>query len=133
VTALLGEVKVTLELADTIYLPNKVNAKLREHELGHAKINTIVYEQDADDAARSAAQKGLARRWKGTGATPDDAGKAATDAAVDFICHEYLRATADKAYHVGDIYDDLTKHGTNAKQVDDAIREAFAKQGAEEK
>ena len=64
----------------------------------------------------------------GDGADEDSAGKAATDAAVEWICNQYLHETADKAYRIGEIYDDLTKHGTNAKQEDDAIREATEKQ-----
>jgi hypothetical protein len=122
----LDEVKVTLELTNTIYLPVNVTSKLKSHELGHARINAMIYE-DAERAARVAAQDAMTREWSGNGADPDTAGKAATDAAVDAICHEYLHMTADKAFRIGEIYDDLTKHGTNAKQEDDAIREATQK------
>ena len=87
------------------------------------RINALIY-QDAEQAARDAAEDALDRQWEGDAADPDVAGKIATDAAVEAISHQYLHATADKAFRIGEIYDDLTKHGTNAKQEDDAIREA---------
>jgi hypothetical protein len=131
VVAQLDDVTVILELMNKIYLPEHANAKLRAHELGHARINGMIY-QDAETAARRAAENALHRKWEADGADPDAAGKAATDKAVNAICNRYLKATADKAFRIGEIYDDLTKHGTNAKQEDDAIREAMQKY-AEEK
>ena len=131
VMAKLDDVTVILELTNKIYLPEHANDKLRAHELGHARINGMIY-QDAETAARSAAANALKRRWEADGADPDAAGKAATDKAVNAICNRYLKSTADKAFRIGEIYDDLTKHGTNAKQEDDAIREATQKY-AEEK
>jgi len=133
VVAKLQKVDVTLDLANTIYLPEHVDGKLRAHELGHAKINAMIYEADADDSAREAAREGLMKRWEGAGKSIDAAGKAATDVAVDWIAQEYLHHTADKAFRIGEIYDDLTRHGTNYKQVDDAIREATEKQSQESK
>src|SRR5207248_1015925 len=103
---------------------------LRAHELGHARINAMIY-QDAEDAAHAAAEKALKRKWEADGADPDAAGKAATDKAVETICDQYLKATADKAFRIGEIYDDLTKHGTNAKQEVDSIREAMGKYAQE--
>jgi len=131
VTARLGEVSATLDLTNTIYLPEHANDRLRQHELGHARINGLIYGADADEAARKAEQVAMKREWEGAGADPDAAGKAATDAAVNWIAGEYLKVTADKAFRIGEIYDDLTRHGTNAKQVDDAIREAIQKQSQE--
>jgi hypothetical protein len=119
----IGDVRVILDLTNTIYLPEGTNEKLRAHEMGHARINGLTY-QDAEDAARDAAQDALEKQWEGDGDTPDAAGKTATDAAVSAISKQYLHATADKAFRIGEIYDDLTRHGTNAKREDDAIREA---------
>jgi hypothetical protein len=132
VVARLDEVKVSLELTNTIYMPENANAKLRVHELGHARINALIY-QDAEAAAQVAAERALKRNWAAAGADPDAAGKAATDKAVNAICDQYLKATANKAYRIGEIYDDLTKHGTNAKQEDDAIREALQKYSEEKR
>src|SRR4051795_13279196 len=52
VVAKLDEVTVILELTNKIYLPEHANPKLRAHELGHARINGMIY-QDADAAART--------------------------------------------------------------------------------
>src|SRR4051812_25051779 len=132
VTARLQDIKLNLELTNTIYLPEHANAKLRSHELGHARINGMIYEE-AEKAARAAGEAGFARTWTGTGANEDSASKSATDAAVDSICKQYLKETADKAFRIGEIYDDLTQHGTNAKQEDDALREAIQKQLREQR
>jgi hypothetical protein len=131
VVAALGEVHLTLELKNTIYLPARAPDKLRAHEMGHAKINGILYEH-AREAAQEAAQRAMDRTWEGEGTDADAAGKAATDAAVNAICRDYLKLTADRAFRIGEIYDDLSKHGTNARTVDDAIRQAIQKE-AEEK
>jgi hypothetical protein len=132
VTTRLGEVDVTLDLTNTIYLPEQANDRLRAHEMGHAKINGIIYREDADDAANRFAREAMHRTWEGEGASVDAAGKTATDAAVNWIADQYLKATANKAFRIGEIYDDLTKHGTNNKLVSDAIFDAIEKQREEE-
>jgi hypothetical protein len=126
----IGRVDVKLDLVNTIYLPHKANDRLRAHEMGHARINGIVYER-AEEAARDAAQRGVQRLWHGEGPDIDAAGKAASDAAYQWICHEYLKRTDQKAFRTGEIYDELTEHGTNAKNVTEAIKEALAKQEQE--
>ena len=131
VVAELSEVKLTLDLKNTIYLPKNAPDKLRAHEMGHARINGMIYEK-AREAATEAAQHAMNRTWEGEGTDLDAAGKAATDSAVNEICRDYLKSTADRAFRIGEIYDDLTKHGTNATTIDDAIREAVQKE-AEEK
>ena len=47
------------------------------------------------------------------------------------LCNQYLQETADKAYRIGEIYDDLTKHGLNARGENEAIRQATTRQAAE--
>lgn len=130
VVTCLGEVRVILDLTNTIFLPQNVTPKLKAHELGHARINGLIY-ANAERAAKEAAQAALDHTWEGIGADPDAAGKAATDRAVDSICHQYLHATADKAFRIGEIYDDLTRHGTTSQREDDAIKEAREKQAEE--
>ena len=105
----LDQADISLDLTNTIFLPDSAPDKLEAHEIGHARINGIIYQQ-AEDAARQAAEHAMNQQWPGDGATPDAADKAATDSAVDAICHEYLHATADRAFRVGEIYDDLTAH-----------------------
>jgi hypothetical protein len=128
----LNEVDVSLDLTNTIFLPRGTTDKLRAHELGHAQINGIIYEK-AEDAARRAAEQAMNHPWPGDGATPDAADKAATDAAVEAICHDYLHATADRAFRIGEIYDDLTAHGSNQRDVSEAIESAIDLQKIEAK
>jgi hypothetical protein len=123
-------VQVTLELSNKIYLPKRALDKLRAHEQGHARINGIIYE-NAEPAARNAAQAAMQRRWEADGADVDLAGKAATDLAVDWIAREYLKRTADKAFRIGEIYDEITQHGKNSTSVNEAIEQAIQKQSEE--
>src|SRR5262249_37525658 len=87
VLAAIGDVKATLELKNTIYLPEHVTDKLRAHEMGHARINGMFYEQ-ARDAATEAAQRALDRTWEGEGVDEEAAGKAASAAAVNAIARD---------------------------------------------
>jgi hypothetical protein len=130
VKARIGDVRVVLELTNKIYVPKRATDRLRAHEQGHARINGIIYE-DAESAAYEAARAGMNRVWEADGTDVDSAGKAATDKAVDWICREYLKHTADKAFRIGEIFDDITQHGANPKPISEAIQEAIQKQSQE--
>ena len=127
VAAKLRRVRVTITLHSRIYIPRGANAKIRAHEEGHRIVNERAYEE-AQAAARAAAMEVLTQTWTGTGDTPDAAGKDATDNAVKALCDGYLSHTAAVASRVGDIYDELTRHGTNLRlKESDAVEQAFAK------
>jgi len=126
----IGNVRVILELTNKIYVPKRATDRLRAHEQGHARINGIIYE-DAERAAYDAAAAAMGRTWEADGADVDSAGKAATDQAVDWICRDYLKHTADKAFRIGEIYDEITQHGTNSKSISEAIAEAIGRQSEE--
>jgi len=124
-SATIRAVRVRLTLENRIYLPNGANAKIRAHEEGHRIINERVYETAAAEA-RAAAMEVITRSWTGVGATPDAAGKDATDKAVKALGDAYLARTAGVASRVGDIYDELTKHGRHTRlKESDAIEQAF--------
>lgn len=132
-SATIRAVRVRLTLENRIYLPNGANAKIRAHEEGHRIINERVYET-ADKEARAAAMDVITRPWIGVGATPDAAGKDATDKAVKALCDAYLARTAGVASRVGDIYDELTKHGRHTRlKESDAIEQAFDRWRAEQR
>jgi hypothetical protein len=116
-----------ISLHSRIYIPRGANPKIRAHEEGHRIINERAYE-DAKSAARAAAMEVLTQSWTGSGDTPDAAGKDATDKAVQALCDGYLSRTATVASRVGDIYDQLTRHGTNTRlKESDAVEQAFVK------
>jgi hypothetical protein len=125
VTAKIRRVDVTITLENTLFLPRHSTEKLNAHENGHRRINERVYE-DAQDAARAAAEAVMTKSWQGWGPDEDAAGKDATDKAVKELCDQYLRSTADRALRIGRIYDELTNHGRrmNPKE-DEAIERAF--------
>ena len=131
VSAQIRQIRMTLTLHNKIYLPRGASPKLRAHEEGHRIINERVYEK-AEEVARSAAIQVLTQTFRGSGADPDAAGKAATDQAVKQLCESYLAGTADKAHQIGLIYDELTNHGRNTRLSEaDAIRQSFARYNAE--
>jgi len=119
-------VQVDLQLKVTIWLPDNAPAKLIAHEEGHRRIAEKLYGQRALKAAQSSAAKSDGQHFTGTGKNCDEAVNAAVDQSDAGICQTYLNQTGSAAARVGDIYDDLTSHGTNMKlPEDEAIREAF--------
>lgn len=120
-------VAVTLQLKVIIWLPQGASAKLSDHEEGHRKIAERIY-QDADRAAREAAQILDGKTMSAEGEDCQTAEKQATQSAANGFCRQYLEQTGKRAAHIGDIYDELTAHGTRAEPAEDeAIRQAFAK------
>lgn len=118
---------IDLQLKVILWLPEHAPAKLVAHEEGHRRIAERVYE-DAEQTARAIANPIDGTRVTGQGADCDAAEKQATDSAAERFCKQYLRRTATAAGRVGDLYDDLTAHGTRAEPTEDeAIRQAFAK------
>jgi hypothetical protein len=119
-------VQVDLQLHVTIWLPAHAPAKLTAHEEGHRRIAERLYKDRAEKAARAAAGKADGRRFEGAGKTCEEAADAALGKADTELCQNYLNQTGGAAARIGDIYDDLTSHGTNLKlPEDEAIRQAF--------
>jgi hypothetical protein len=118
-------VRVKLTLENTLFLPTNATPKLEAHEQGHRTINDAVYQQAAA-VARQEAARVLGRSWTGTGATEDDAVKAAGRAALEDFCAAYHRQISDKAYRVGQLYDEITDHGRLPIKEATAIDRAFA-------
>lgn len=120
-------VHIELQLKVILWVPEHAPAKLESHEEGHRRIAERVYEH-AEQTARAIAKPVDGTRVTGEGADCDAAEKQATDSAAERFCKEYLRRTATAAGRVGDLYDDLTAHGTRAEPTEDeAIRQAFEK------
>ncbi|HEY2585153.1 MAG TPA: hypothetical protein VGI81_05255 [Tepidisphaeraceae bacterium] len=120
-------IHIELQLKVLIWLPEHAPAKLVAHEEGHRRIAERVYAQ-AEQAARAIARPIDGKRVTGDGADCAAAEKRATESTADGFCKECLRQTATTAGRVGDVYDDLTAHGTRAEPAEDeAIRQAFQK------
>lgn len=124
-------IHIELQLRVVLWLPDHAPAKLIAHEEGHRQIAERVYAQ-AEQTARTIAKPMDGKRVIGDGADCAAAEKRATESTAGGFCKDYLRQTATTAGRVGDVYDDLTAHGTRAEpSEDEAIRQAFGKVDSE--
>jgi hypothetical protein len=120
----IARVNFTVRLVDTVFLPMGAPILLRAHEEGHREMNERVYNEGIP-LAHSAAAAILTHNWQADGPDPEAAAKAASDAAVNQMCQDYLAGTAARASRLGDIYDRFTSHGRNQMYVANAIRLSF--------
>lgn len=128
-------VKVVIGLKVVIWNPTDASEKLKAHEEGHREISETVY-RTAEVHAKAVARKLDGRRIVGEGDTPEAAQKAADEAmaaANKQMCEEYMDLTSRTAVRVQNTYDALTGHGTRPIAEKEAIRQAFAKEAAEQK
>lgn len=126
-------VAVNLELKTTVWLPTAAPAKLAAHEEGHRQIDERIY-ADADKAAREIGTALDGEVLEGEGADCAAAESSATRSAADRLCRDYLRRVAGRAGRVGEIYDQITAHGTRAKPAErEAIQQAFAREAEQNK
>ena len=121
-------IHLSLHLNVTIWLPQNAPAKLAAHEEGHRLIAEEIY-LDAEKIARWIAAPTDGKTLAGVGDDCPAAEKAAVQSAIDSICQNYLDRTGKRTSAVGDIYDEMTAHGTRQDPGEqEAIREAFAKE-----
>ena len=130
-------IEMTLSLHVIVWLPNRAPQKLIDHEEGHRRIAEQIYKDRADNAARAAAAKVDGREFRGSGATAEQANGAVDSAlqkAQDTLCNAYLEKTGGVAGRVGDLYDQITHHGTRLRPAEDqAIVQAFEQYDKEQK
>lgn len=124
-------IQVDLELRVTIWLPLNAPQKLKAHEEGHRQIAQRIYERDAQQTAKVAADAidGLELNLK-----DDDpaAVKAAITEKTGTIATAFLKATAERAQRIGERYDQLTDHGRRESPDEaHAIEQAFADEAAQ--
>lgn len=115
---------IKLNLPITIWLPSNSNKKLEEHEDGHRQICEEIY-KDCQGTARNHAQLIAGQSFVGSGKTLGDALADAERKAGERLNGYYRHAAMDYSKHVSDIYDDLTKHGSNKRPVFLAVQEAL--------
>ncbi len=118
-------IQIDLQVHITIWLPIDAKEKLKAHEEGHRRITERIYKERAENAARAAATRADGKQFTGKGKDCDQAVNAAMGQADTLLCQSYLKETGGVAGRIGDLYDDLTRHGTNKLPEDQAIRQAF--------
>jgi hypothetical protein len=117
------QIKVTLQLNITIWVPGHVTARVVEHEQGHRQISEYYY-QSADKIARSIAATYMGRQVEISGADLDaESSKILEQMAMD-ITEEYNRELNPAPAQV--LYDSITDHSRNDVIVSDAIATALA-------
>ena len=125
-TARIDSIHVTLDLAVTVWVPNRAGPRLVAHEEGHRVISERVYDEFAAAAARAEAMKRIGQTVTASGDDCQAAADAAIRQANEEFCRAYLDATSGWATRVGNRYDVLTGHGKRDNpKADDAIRLAF--------
>ena len=128
VTVRIETMSITLTLVNRIWLPRNATPKLRAHEEGHRIINERVYES-AGEIAEEIAARIVAQTWTAVGQTPEIASSNALRAALQAFCREYHARVADRAYRIGVIYDELTRHGRRQRPTEaEAIDLAFTRE-----
>jgi hypothetical protein len=117
-------VTVNLDLVVRITLPRGEHGTLKEHEEGHRKIVEYFYSL-GPAAAQSAA--GLLTGIEQTSSAVDYA-TARTETftrATDEVQAEYMKYIRDLCEQANDYYDELTDHGRNGKDSNQAAEEAI--------
>jgi hypothetical protein len=131
VTVRIETMSITLTLVNRIWLPRNATAKLRTHEEGHRIINERIYES-AGEIAEEIARRIVEQPWTATGETVELASSNALRSALRAFCKEYHERVADRAYRIGVIYDELTRHGRRMRPTEaEAIDMAFERESRE--
>jgi len=130
-------VNLTIGLKITVWLPDNATDKLKAHEEGHRVMTEKVYNERSDKAAKAAGALIDGHRLTAEADNCDEVDKAVEQTlgeANKTVYHAYLTRTADVSARAGEIYDDITRHGTRM-DIDEktAAAQAFAREADEEK
>lgn len=125
------DVKVTLTLKITVWLPNDAKDRLKAHEEGHRTIGERFYAQ-AEAAAREAGRRADGQRFAGSGPTSAAALEQALAAASGEVTAAYRAAIPARAERTNDLFDELTHHGQKRDvEPADAIETALKSEARE--
>lgn len=129
VTATISVYKINFAagLHITIWVPQETTAKLKAHEEGHRRIAEQVFQQRSVLAARAVCKALDGHRFSGEGANVQAAAQAAISVTLRAAGEDYLKQVAQVSSDVNNIYDEITKHGTDPIAEDEAIKQAFDK------
>jgi hypothetical protein len=116
------QVKVTLQLNITVWVPTEATQHVIEHEEGHRQVSEYYY-QDADKVAKRIADSYIGRQVDVTGNDLDaESNKMLQQMAAD-IADQYEKELNPEATQL--LYDSITDHGRNEVIVQDAVAAAI--------
>jgi len=116
------EIKLTLQLNITIWVPNGVTAHVAEHEEGHRQISEYYY-QSADKVAERIAASYMGRQVEISGADLGaESSKILRQMATE-IASEYDKELNPEPAQI--LYDAITDHSRNEVVVKDAVDHAL--------
>jgi len=116
------EVKMTLQLAINVWVPEAATQHVIEHEQGHRQIAERYY-QTADKVGEQIAAKFLGKEVPVSGADlKAEAGKLLEQMSAEITAEYNVALNADRAQRR---YDDITDHSRNDVSADDAVAQAL--------
>jgi hypothetical protein len=118
------KVNMNIELPIVMWIPKRCPQKVVDHEQGHVRICTRIYD-GAENAARDAATRVVGMKIEGHGDTAESACAEAVNKAAETVCEDYRKNTVEIADCISKIYDDLTAQGNASASVDKTIDDAF--------
>lgn len=124
-----NDVAVYVRLNIIIWTPKDASEKLKAHEEGHRKLDEMMYQKLAEDAARAAGAEMDGHQFTGHGKSE---GRAVSDAVTSMFQqagHDYLAQSSAINDQVNQAYDAITEHGSNDISVEQAIRQALEREG----
>jgi hypothetical protein len=117
-----AQVKVTLQLKITIWVPNDATQHIVEHEQGHREISEFYY-QNADKIAQQIAAKYLGRQFQVSGTDLNSAIDKALQQMGAEITQEYDKELNPEPAQ--ERYETLTNHGSNDVDAKDAVSQVL--------
>lgn len=121
----LRSLRIKLRLPLTVWLPQGHTEHLRQHELGHTRIDKHIYES-AELAAEEVGAAMIGQEFIGTGRDLDEARSNGINAAIEEFSKRYHYQTKGIADRLNDRYDRLTNHGRNDVPVEKAIEQTYS-------
>ena len=121
-TLTISQIKVTLQLNVTIWVPADVTPHVTEHEQGHRQISEYYY-QTADKLAERIASNYMGKQVEVTGADLNAESNKALQQMAAEITDEYNRELNTEPTQL--LYDSITDHSRNEVAAQDAVDHAL--------
>ncbi|MGH9550684.1 MAG: hypothetical protein ACRD3W_14990, partial [Terriglobales bacterium] len=115
------ELHVKLTLPITVNLASNAAPATVEHEYGHVKICTAIYDH-ATEIAEKCGNEIVGQEFQSNAPTTKDALDQAVAAAHDAFCNRYMQFTAERVNVTSEIYDALVAKLN--EPTDNAVRDA---------